>query len=403
MDQGYNYIVITRGGGIGDWLMIEPTIEALYYEYAPARIIIRTHKQYAWVLAGSPFVWMVLLENDDFSRYGKMETGPLITDMNGLFDEETPVNHFSFNGVIEQLCGLHGVDAFAAVANVRLLRRTPCLNSYGPESDHSIVIQLRESGRADGRDFTASDLPMELMRKSGNPITLLRSGMPNEEFVDAIRKADMFIGPDSSGLHIAHATGVRKIVGFYNPLYPAATRAYPGVQRAMNKTELTWEIESALQEEKYPVYLNEGNGTEGIKPIALMHCRGKGLDVGSSQWPLPGAIAIHNESERSRFNQAPFDYIFSSHCLEHIKEWGEELRLWDASLRVGGTCLIYLPHPSMEMWKPGGLWVGDNHVWAPSPLTLTKWINQNTNLRVEEYSCYPDAFWSFYILARKVA
>lgn len=405
MDKNYNYVVVSRGGGIGDWLMIEPTIEALYYEYAPARIIIRTHEQYVWVLKDSPYVWKVLQENGDFSRYGRMGTGPLITDMNGLFDEEIPISHFSFNGAIEQLGGLHGVDAFAAVANVRPLRRTPCLNCYTPESNHTIVVQLRENGRDDGRDFTEQDLPMELMKKSGNQVILLKSGMSNKEFIDAIRTSDLFIGPDSAGVHIAHATGVRKIVGFYNPLYPATTRAYPGVRRATSKEELTWQIESALQEPKYPDYLNEGNGMDGIRPFALMHCRGNGLDVGSSEWPLPGAFPIHNPSERDKFGlaTAPFDYIFSSHCLEHIANWEDELRLWDKSLRVGGTCLIYLPHPSMEMWKPGGTWVGGNHVWAPSPLTLAKWITQNTNLRVEEYSCYPDAYWSFYILARKVA
>jgi SAM-dependent methyltransferase len=388
--------MITRSGGAGDILMIEPVLEALYYEYAPARIILRTECD--WVLQDHPMVWKTLRDNYHGTTYGKLPTGLIQTDLNGLFDEPVTMYHFDMHEVIEQLSGLHGVETWAAVANTRLLRRTPSFGHYNFKSNGKTVVQLRK--REDGRDLQREDLPMDLL---GDAVFVEPGSLNPKELVDLIGGSELFIGSDSVGLHIAHAAGVRKIVGLYSNMYPHTLRAYRGILVARNRTELTEKIKIALGEAKYPAYLNEGNAAEMIKNMALSYCRGHGLDVGSSRWELPGSIPIPSEDFRDNFNQGPFDYIFSSHCLEHIAAWQEELKLWESHLKPGGICLMYLPHPRMEMWSPNGPWVGGEHKWAPSPVTLSKWINQNTSLRVEEYSCYPDAYWSFYILARRSA
>lgn len=392
----YNYVLVTRHAGMGDVLMLEPTIEALYYKHAPARIILRTHELYHGILADHPLIWRRIYDDVLYSNYGLQKSGVAFTSLNGILPSEQPLYCYNFTGVIEGYEGLHGVDAFAAVADVPLLRRTPSMGHYELDSSEKIVVQLRNRG--DGRDLTMLDLPP----LPENTIFLDESfPLPNDAYVRAIGSADMFIGPDSSGLHIAHACGVRKIIGYYGTEYPYWTRAYPGIQSATNKTEL-WDMIRAMSEEaKYPAFLNEGGALDGIRAKALMHCRGRGLDVGSSEWPLPGAVALPTENERHLFDHGPYDYIFSSHCLEHIDDWQSELKLWSDSVRPGGIVFLYLPHPSMEPWRPGGEWVGHWHRWSPSPVSLVKWLMENTKLKVEDYSCYPDAYWSFYITARR--
>jgi hypothetical protein len=393
----FNYIMISRCGGAGDLLMLEPTIEALYYAHAPCRIILRTYKDYEWVLRDSPFIWKTVLDTYHCEAYGMMQSGKTMSDLNGELSEPVEILHLNMHSVIEALDGMHGVDVWPPVANAKLLRRTPSFGHYNFERHHKTVVQLRECG--DGRDLTREMLPMDLL---GDAV-FIEGTMDNADYLKLIAGADTFIGPDSSGLHIAHAAGVRKIVGLYTKTYPAELRAYPGIRRAENTEQLRWQIEGALAEPLYPDYLNVGNAADAIRGSALLHCRGRGIDVGSSEWPLAGCVAVPTEAERHRIHEGPYDFLFSSHCLEHIEAWQDELKLWEQTVKVGGMCFLYLPHPAMEMWAPGGPWVGPWHKWAPSPVSLVKWLHENTALRVEEYSCYPDSYWSFYLIARRLA
>ena len=47
------------------------------------------------------------------------------------------------------------------------------------------------------------------------------------------------------------------------------------------------------------------------------------------------------------------DYIFSSHCLEHIEEdWVSVLDYWTDHINTNGTLFLYLPHYDQEYWRP---------------------------------------------------
>lgn len=104
----------------------------------------------------------------------------------------------------------------------------------------------------------------------------------------------------------------------------------------------------------YPEYLKHGNGMQHIATTALHFCKGRGLDVGAGKWPLPGAEPI----DSGKWHAADFlpgkewDYIFSSHCLEHLPNPVAAIEHWRAKLRAGGTLFLYLPHPDMEYWRP---------------------------------------------------
>jgi SAM-dependent methyltransferase len=158
----------------------------------------------------------------------------------------------------------------------------------------------------------------------------------------------------------------------------------------------------------YPDYLTTGGASHAIARVALPLCRGSGVDVGSGLWPLPGAIPVdaargpgHQRSIRD-FADASLDYVFSSHCLEHIGEWREELRVWIAKLKPGGVLFLYLPHPDCGLWEPGSPMVGDGHVWQPTFASIEQALHA-LGLAVIAADRGPDAMQSFHLCARKPA
>ena len=116
----------------------------------------------------------------------------------------------------------------------------------------------------------------------------------------------------------------------------------------------------------YPAYLKTGNGCRFIAPHAAHFCRGIGIDVGAGKWPLPGAIAIDvaTGGDAMALPDGAYDYVFSSHCLEHLQNPVAALEHWRSRIKPGGVLFLYLPHPDMEYWLPQ-----NNrkhlHIWQP--------------------------------------
>lgn len=120
----------------------------------------------------------------------------------------------------------------------------------------------------------------------------------------------------------------------------------------------------------YPDYLKRGNAQQYIQPVALKYCIGDGVDVGCGDWPLPGAIPIDirsTEWSAGKLPDGPFDYVFSSHCLEHLEFPLEALGYWKTKLKSNGTLFLYLPHPDMTYWLPGRC-PKHRHIWYPSEI-----------------------------------
>src|SRR3954469_5776213 len=141
--------------------------------------------------------------------------------------------------------------------------------------------------------------------------------------------------------------------------------SFPNVQRKPGG----WDYEGRF----YPDYLFVGGASFAIHHVALRYCIGTGLDIGAGLWPLPGAVAVDLErgpgAGRSleEFADHSQDFVFSSHCLEHISAWEPVLRQWIAKLKPDGRLFLYLPHPTCGIWRPGSAFVGDGHKWAPTP------------------------------------
>lgn len=123
----------------------------------------------------------------------------------------------------------------------------------------------------------------------------------------------------------------------------------------------------------FPEYLRTGNASQHIVPSAQHFCRGRGVDVGAGSWPLPGALPVELKSGGDAYElpSGPrgegWDYVFSSHCLEHLDDPVRALEHWQQRLRPGGVLFLYLPHPDMTYWLPQ-FCRKHRHQWWPSDM-----------------------------------
>lgn len=173
----------------------------------------------------------------------------------------------------------------------------------------------------------------------------------------------------------------------------------------LRKTTINGNMYYVYKGHFYPQYLNRGNAVSFIEREALKYCHGKGIDVGAGRWPLKSAFPIRDEKDVNAykldiFKDNSLDYVFSSHCIEHLERWKEALCLWIRKLRSGGVIFIYAPHKSMLLWRPLAPWVGLEHKWVPEKEILESFISScgcNIIYSISE----PDIYWSFYIIAVK--
>jgi hypothetical protein len=129
---------------------------------------------------------------------------------------------------------------------------------------------------------------------------------------------------------------------------------------------------------KYPLFQTKGNASQFSIPFALHFCKGNGYDVGfcKEEWKFPGAtgidISLDNGYHANNLPEELVDYIYSSHCLEHVDNWTETLELWLSKLKEGGVLFLYLPDFSQKYWRP---WNNRKHKHCFTPNILETFLN----------------------------
>lgn len=151
----------------------------------------------------------------------------------------------------------------------------------------------------------------------------------------------------------------------------------------------------------YPKFQSEGFAAQYAFPFALKLCKGVGYDIGCNreEWKLPGAIPIDpiiNEYNALNLPKMKVDYIFSSHCLEHIPDWVAVLDYWFTKLKSGGVLFLYLPHYSQHYWRS---WNNRKHVNNLTPQMIKDYLTDRgwNKVFVTEH----DLNNSFYAIAEK--
>lgn len=131
----------------------------------------------------------------------------------------------------------------------------------------------------------------------------------------------------------------------------------------------------------YPHFQAEGNAAKFAIPYAQQVCKGRGLDIGCNRpaWAFPGAIPVDPVLD-PRYSATTFDpdwqdldYIFSSHCLEHVPDWVDVLDFWTGRLREGGILFLYLPDFSQRYWRP---WNNRKHLHVFTSEIISAYLSQ---------------------------
>ena len=108
----------------------------------------------------------------------------------------------------------------------------------------------------------------------------------------------------------------------------------------------------------YPHFQTVGNASQFAIPYAKHFCKGIGYDIGcmKPEWAFPNATPIDLDFDdpwhADNLPEDQVDYIFSSHCLEHVPDWIETLLYWTKKIKSGGTLFIYHPQYDQEYWRP---------------------------------------------------
>jgi len=120
-------------------------------------------------------------------------------------------------------------------------------------------------------------------------------------------------------------------------------------------------------------YISE---TSKIRDKVIKYCEGRGLDIGAKHDKIkPDSIGIDRNKEVGvdvvcdaldlLFKSDVFDYVYSSHCLEHIVDTKAALKEWRRVLKQGGKLILYLPHK--DLYK--GVNLDHKHDFVPEDIT----------------------------------
>lgn len=123
---------------------------------------------------------------------------------------------------------------------------------------------------------------------------------------------------------------------------------------------------------------NNANEAAKIRNEVVPFMRGVALDIGAGpyrvwphfisvdsckEWGRQGVDVVVETAERlPLFASASVDCCFSSHLLEHIKDYKAALKEWWRVLKPGGFLVLYLPDED-EYPKVGQIGANPDHKW----------------------------------------
>lgn len=155
---------------------------------------------------------------------------------------------------------------------------------------------------------------------------------------------------------------------------------------------------------RYPDLQAEGNAAGWVKEFAKKILpEGIGYDVGCNreEWAYPGSMMIDKTFGGDAYS-LPYDnvdYIFSSHCLEHLYDWVAAVDHWHKNLKPGGIMFLYLPDMiTQKYWR---MWHNRKHVTWMSPDVMNAYFEDMEDMWKDVVVTGVDLNNSFICIATK--
>jgi len=369
-------VLVTRYGGAGDMIMMEPVLEALYYKFTPAEIHLRTHFHYTDLHEFHPLIQNIVP--------GVLTANPQEMAKGILSDEKKPQGFdyfYNTTGSVEMNRGIHGIDSFAFACSAIPFRRTPVmyLDPSVPVESRDIVIHTpkktdKSPRNNDFRTFGASAVTKFLDQQGIKYDSIVDIGSEPEtedalqNFARTIAGAKLFIGPDSAGAHIASALSVPRIVAAYTDYFPAGIRAYPNTTipvRDNNIDGLLSAVETAYTSLHKPL----------PDPLVSLLVKSQKYAYGRTCGP------------QDKANQSGYDLIQRLQ-ITFEENWRHEVFDLMERLSPRGILYLYEKHPRF-----GG---------TEDPIMIAKYLIQTCGMEIVEYSATADEYGHFFVEARKL-
>ena len=149
--------------------------------------------------------------------------------------------------------------------------------------------------------------------------------------------------------------------------------------------------------------------TAKIRERVIQHCEGRGIDLGCGDDKirpeaigvdlrnLPGVNVVGDATNISWADDESFDYVYSSHFLEHVEYPIECLKEWVRILKSGGHLILYLPHREhYTEYNP-------EHLHELTMEMVLEWVEKvgEFELLVSEMDIGSPDRYSFLIIAKK--
>ena len=161
--------------------------------------------------------------------------------------------------------------------------------------------------------------------------------------------------------------------------------------------------------EIYPAFQATGFAARFTFPFANEILFGNGYDIGCNrlEWQLPNTEeryvipidkSFNDEYEAMNLPKGKVDFIFSSHCLEHLEDWVGVLNYWMSKIKSGGHLYLYLPHISQKYWRPQN---NRKHLHSFSGQEIENYFDDHKEVYKASYSAV-DLNNSFTVIIEKI-
>ncbi len=112
---------------------------------------------------------------------------------------------------------------------------------------------------------------------------------------------------------------------------------------------------------------------------------GRGIDIGCGPWPVvPGAmpfdLANGDANHITRHVSGQFDYVFSSHCLEHMEDPRAALLEWWRLVAPGGVLIVLVPDEDLYEQGHWPSRYNSDHKWTFTISKAKSWSPRSVNM-----------------------